>query len=533
MGETGGATPRSSANAGFEEPFERSSATATTTPRQVPPGGWLEPSPLEPVFRSGLPDADVTVAPLDRIADDALPAHRVDARAAARDKGPIWCHLSALGLLDRLSLGPRVNVMLILDGEEEVGSPCFGAFAERHRELLAAADLAHRDRRAHARDRTADGRWRARGIMKLELGLARQDLHSGNFAVPNPAWKKVALLASMATPDGAPLIEGQQADVIGPTAAGRRMMVDIPLDTAGLAQDLGTPTPAHLLGGLMFRPTLTIRGLQSGFGARIRPRHRSSFRWHGRSWPRWSARTGRAGRPVADGACPSSRSPTSWVCRRWLSQTLMPATGSPARTSTCGSTTSSKASAPPRRFSGTWPEHGYRPRGSAPTHGARGSRGPSRMTDSAASAHRDPRALTAAQTESYDRLDYLSPLVAMPPSGAQAPRWKLEVVEASRGRPSSTRSRTSSARISSCWSREFFIKDGYDSSYVSWHQDSTSWRLSYPDVVTALARLHARQRRPRLYAGHPPKPPPRPDPASGHVRARQSPEPRPGGGGGC
>ena len=313
MGETGGATPRSSANAGFEEPFERSSATATTTPSQVPSGGWLEPSPLEPVFRSGLPEADVTVAPLDRIADDALPAHRVDARAAARDKGPIWCHLSALGLLDRLSLGPRVNVMLILDGEEEVGSPCFGAFAERHRELLAAADLAHRDRRAHARDRTADGRWRARGIMKLELGLARQDLHSGNFAVPNPAWKKVALLASMATPDGAPLIEGLQADVIGPTAAGRRMMVDIPLDAAGLAQDLGTPTPAHLLGGLMFRPTLTIRGLQSGFGARIRPRHRSSFRWHGRSWPRWSARTGRAGRPVADGASPSSRSPTSVV----------------------------------------------------------------------------------------------------------------------------------------------------------------------------------------------------------------------------
>ena len=239
----------------------------------------------------------------------------------------------------------------------------------------------------------------------------------------------------MATPDGAPLIEGLQADGIGPTAAGRRMMVDIPLDTAGLAQDLGTPTPGHLLGGLMFRPTLTIRGLQSGFGARIRPRHRSSFRWHGRSWPRWSARTGRAGRPVADGACPSSRSPTSWVCRRWLSQTLM---HNRQPTSTCGSTTSSKASAPPRRFSGTWPEHGYRPRGSAPTHGARGSRGPSRMTDSAASAHRDPRALTAAQTESYDRLDYLSPLVAMPPSGAQAPRWKLEAVEASPGPPSST-----------------------------------------------------------------------------------------------
>jgi len=35
------------------------------------------------------------------------------------------------------------------------------------------------------------------------------------------------------------------------------------------------------------------------------------------------------------------------------------------------------------------------------------------------------------------------------------------------------------------WSTSFFIKDARDPAYVSWHQDSTYWGLSAPDVVTA------------------------------------------------
>jgi chlorinating enzyme len=39
------------------------------------------------------------------------------------------------------------------------------------------------------------------------------------------------------------------------------------------------------------------------------------------------------------------------------------------------------------------------------------------------------------------------------------------------------------------WSSSFFIKDAHDPSYVSWHQDSTYWGLSHPDVVTAWVAL--------------------------------------------
>jgi len=40
-----------------------------------------------------------------------------------------------------------------------------------------------------------------------------------------------------------------------------------------------------------------------------------------------------------------------------------------------------------------------------------------------------------------------------------------------------------------CWSSSFFIKEATTPSFVSWHQDSTYWGLSSPDVVTAWVAL--------------------------------------------
>jgi hypothetical protein len=40
-----------------------------------------------------------------------------------------------------------------------------------------------------------------------------------------------------------------------------------------------------------------------------------------------------------------------------------------------------------------------------------------------------------------------------------------------------------------CWTTSFFIKEANTPAYVSWHQDSTYWGLSAPDVVTAWVAL--------------------------------------------
>ena len=40
-----------------------------------------------------------------------------------------------------------------------------------------------------------------------------------------------------------------------------------------------------------------------------------------------------------------------------------------------------------------------------------------------------------------------------------------------------------------CWTTNFFIKEANNPAFVSWHQDSTYWGLSTPDVVTAWVAL--------------------------------------------
>ena len=234
--------------------------------KPIPRAGWKQPDPLEPVFRRGLAEEDAATVTLRDVADEELAGLRLYARGASDDKGPIWCHLNAIALMDELGIAPKVNVKMIFDGEEEIGSPFFGPFTERHRDLLVADCVIITDGPKHATGRPtiAGG---ARGVMKIELVLesARRDVHSGNFVVPNPAWKLNGLLASMATPDGAPLIEGFEEDVVVPTAVERQMMADLPLDLPALEKELGVALPADYLDRMMFHPTLTIRGLQSGF----------------------------------------------------------------------------------------------------------------------------------------------------------------------------------------------------------------------------------------------------------------------------
>jgi acetylornithine deacetylase/succinyl-diaminopimelate desuccinylase-like protein len=234
--------------------------------KPIPLNGWLQPNPIEPVFRRGLAEDGVPLTPFTDISDDALGDFRLYARGASDDKGPIWCHLNAIDLMDATGVASKVNVKFIFDGEEEIGSPFFGTFCDEHRELLAADVAIITDGPKHASGRpTVSGGARGVGSITLELEAARRDLHSGNFAVPNPAWKLNGLLSSMATPDGAPLIEGFEEDVVGPTAAETKMMANLPLDLRALEKELGVKLASDYLDRIMFHPTLTIRGLHSGF----------------------------------------------------------------------------------------------------------------------------------------------------------------------------------------------------------------------------------------------------------------------------
>ena len=193
--------------------------------KPAPAKEWFQPSPFEPVFRNVGDAVDVPCVSFDRVPTETLTDWRVYARGASDDKGPIWSHLEALALLDELGLSPRVNLKFIFDGEEEIGSPFFGPLVEKHKDLLAADLVLVTDGPKHASGRPTIA-FGARGVLKLE---------------------------------------GFEEDVAPPTQAERELMGRFPLDLPALERELGVRLPQDYLDKIMFHPTLTIRGLQSGF----------------------------------------------------------------------------------------------------------------------------------------------------------------------------------------------------------------------------------------------------------------------------
>lgn len=121
--------------------------------------------------------------------------------------------------------------------------------------------------------------------------------------------------------------------------------------------------------------------------------------------------------------------------------------------------------------------------------------------------------LTAARIEAYKRDGYVSPVRVMSEEAAAELRARLEAVEADSGGPLAGKLRFKPHLIFTfldrlvrhervldgvedvlgpdllCWASSFFTKEARDPGYVSWHQDSTYWGLSTPDVATAWVAL--------------------------------------------
>ena len=121
--------------------------------------------------------------------------------------------------------------------------------------------------------------------------------------------------------------------------------------------------------------------------------------------------------------------------------------------------------------------------------------------------------LTEDQVEQFRREGYLSPVRVISEEAATAVREKLEAFERSTGGPLRGELRHKSHLLFKflsnvvhdekivdaiedlygenllCWTTNFFIKEADTPAFVSWHQDSTYWGLSKPDVVTAWVAL--------------------------------------------
>ena len=226
---------------------------------------WTRAEPFVPAAYK-----DDTRIDLAAVSGSVDPDVRIYGRAVADDKGPIVAFLAAMdGLIDaRVSL--PWNVRVVLDGEEEAGSPNFDTAMRDHRELVASdlAIIVDSPRHPSGLPTLFYG---SRGITGATLTIygATGDLHSGNYGnfVFDPAMALTQLIASMKGPDGRVAIKDFYEDVVPLTATERRAIDEIPNIDQKLLDQFGLARPQHPDSRLELQhnlPTLTVVGLQSG-----------------------------------------------------------------------------------------------------------------------------------------------------------------------------------------------------------------------------------------------------------------------------
>ncbi|MBZ9935622.1 M20/M25/M40 family metallo-hydrolase [Mesorhizobium sp. BR1-1-16] len=216
-----------------------------------PLDAWISP-PFEPTIRDG----------------------RIYARGVGDNKGQHFAQLLAIESLIAVHGALPCNVIVLLEGEEEIGSPQIADFTRANRERLKADLVVTSDGPLHESG-LPTVTFGVRGMASFELRArtAKRDTHSGNFGgvMPNAIWTLVHLLGTMKNANGEITIEGIGDKIVAPTEAEREAARRLPLDLAAVEADLGisrldAPADRPYFDRLMFHPTLTINGLHGGYG---------------------------------------------------------------------------------------------------------------------------------------------------------------------------------------------------------------------------------------------------------------------------
>jgi acetylornithine deacetylase/succinyl-diaminopimelate desuccinylase-like protein len=242
----------------------------------VTPSEWKQESPWKPVLKKRGPAGAWEEIPLERLSGDVDPEWRIFGRSSSDDKSPIVMLLAAADALRALSLAPAVNVKVLLDSQEEKGSPSIPRVVASNREALAAEAVVIVDGPRHESGKPTMVLGN-RGLVAATLTVfgAKGDLHSGHYGnyAPNPAQRLAALLATMKDENGRVTIPGFY-DGISFDAEAKGLLASVPDDESALKKRLGIAgndkVGATYQESLQY-PSLNVRGLSSAdVGAKAR-----------------------------------------------------------------------------------------------------------------------------------------------------------------------------------------------------------------------------------------------------------------------
>ncbi len=198
------------------------------------------------------------------------------ARGAVDDKGQVLFHL--LGLQAHLAAGgrtaPAVHLKVLVEGEEESGSPHFPALLHERRDQLRCDAVVVSDTGVFNRD-TPSICTGMRGLTDAQINLRGPsgDLHSGSFggAVPNPLHALAALLAGLHDEAGRVTLPGFYDNVVPLSDRERELFARLPFDEqawmSGPARSLGLAGEAGFstLERIWARPTAEVNGMWGGY----------------------------------------------------------------------------------------------------------------------------------------------------------------------------------------------------------------------------------------------------------------------------
>lgn len=205
-------------------------------------------------------------------------------RGAVNQKGPEAAFLAALHAIRGAGKKVPVNLVLVAEGEEEIGSPHF-------RQVVGRPEVSAALRRCSgvfmpSASQDPDGgvtlTLGAKGVVEMELVSSgekwgrgpKKDVHSSNRArLDSPAFHLVQALATLVTADGDPAIDGF-ADAARPVSPADRAMLDAAaarLQESTAKKMLSADRWAHdlpwraSLEQFLYRPTVNIEGLVAGY----------------------------------------------------------------------------------------------------------------------------------------------------------------------------------------------------------------------------------------------------------------------------
>ncbi len=231
---------------------------------------WNQKDPFTPVLKKEVGLNKWETIDFNLINKDFDPNWRIFARSASDSKGPAMSFISALEIFNKKGWKPAYNVKVIMDFQEELGSPHLAKAVENYKELLQTDMVLIMDGTRHLSN-LPTLTFGARGIVTATIKVfgPRYPLHSGqygNFA-PNPVFDAAKLLAGLKDKNGRVTIPGFY-DGIYLSEGEKAMINNLPEDIATIKKRLGIArqdSVGNTYQESLQYPSLNVRGLKAAW----------------------------------------------------------------------------------------------------------------------------------------------------------------------------------------------------------------------------------------------------------------------------